>query len=175
SGEYEISFHGSVTATGGADKEMIVCLGITLATLKDITDVTDNLVTPIVITSVAHGLENGDMVEIAGVVGNTAANGSFIVDSKATDTFVIVDLSGGATTGNGDYDAGTPTGDVTIVYPGNMIVHRVVRGADLGAISATGIHILANSDVLSLYVANLDGITNLTVAAVSLDTFRIGD
>ncbi|KKL87933.1 hypothetical protein LCGC14_1929830, partial [marine sediment metagenome] len=128
-----------------------------------------------VITSTAHGLEDGEMVEIAGVLGNTAANGSFVVDSKADDTFQIVALDGSATTGNGDFDAGSPTGDITMEYPGNMTVHRMVRGADLGAISATGLHILAGSDVLSLYVANLDGITNLTVGAVSLSAFRIGD
>ncbi len=175
SGEYEISYHASVTATGGADKEMMVALGIVLATPKDITDVTDDTITPIVITSTAHGLEDGDMVQILGVLGNIAANGSFIVDGKTDNTFKIVALDGSATTGNGNFDAGSPTGDVTIQYPGNMIAHRMVRGADLGALSATGVHILANSDVLSLYVANLDGITNLTVAAVSLDTFRIGD
>ena len=174
-GEYEISFHASMTATGGADKEMIVCLGIILDTPKDITNVTDDTVSPIVITSTAHGFEDGDMVEIAGVLVNTAANGSFIVDNKTANTFEIVDLSGGATTGNGDYDEGTPTGDVTIWYPGNMIVHRMVRGADLGALSATGLHILSNSDNLALYVANLSGLTNLTVAAVSLDADRIGD
>ncbi|KKL59597.1 hypothetical protein LCGC14_2213770, partial [marine sediment metagenome] len=174
-GEYGISYHSSITATGGADKDMMVALGIILATPKDITDVTDDLVTPIVITSTAHGLKEGDMVEIVGVLGNTAANGSFIVDNEAANTFEIVALDGAATTGNGDYNAGSPTGDVTIEYPGNMIVHRMVRGADSGAISATGLHILADSDVLALYVANLSGTTNLTVLAVSLDANRIGD
>ncbi len=174
-GEYKVTYHGSITATGGADKEMIFAYGITLATPKDITNVTDDLVSPIVITSVAHGLDNGDMVEIAGVLGNTAANGSFIVDSKAADTFVIVALDGNATTGNGNYNEGSPTGDITIEYPGQMVVHRMVRGADLGAMSATGIHELANSDVISLYVANVSGTTNLTVAAISLGLDRIGD
>ncbi|KKK91722.1 hypothetical protein LCGC14_2710090, partial [marine sediment metagenome] len=175
SGEYEISFHASITATGGADKEMVVALGITYATPKDITDVTDDLVTPIVITSAAHGLEDGEMIEILGVLGNTAANGSFIIDGKTDDTFKIVKLDGTATTGNGDFNQGSPTGDVIREYPGNMVVHREVRGATLGAISATGLHILSDSDVLALYVANLDGVTNLTVAAVSFDAFRIGD
>lgn len=174
-GEYEISYHGSVTATGGADKEMSFAVGITLATPKDITNVTDDTVSPIVITSVAHGLENGDMVEIAGVLVNTAANGSFIVDSKADDTFVIVDLDGSATTGNGDYDEGTPTGDVTIFYPGNLEVHRMVRGADFGSISATAFDLLANDDVIALYVTNLSGVTNLTVSSISLGLNRIGD
>ena len=174
-GEYKVTYHGSVTATGGADKEMIFVFGITLATPLDITNVTDDLVSPIVITSVAHGLDNGDMVEIVNVLGNTAANGSFILESTATDTFVIVALDGNATTGNGDYNEGSPTGDVTIEYPGQMVVHRMVRGADLGALSATGIHELADSDVISLYVANVSGTTNLTVAAVSLGLDRIGD
>ncbi len=174
-GEYEISYHGSITATGGADKSMLFAFGITLAIAKDITNVTDDLVTPIVITSVAHGLENGDMVEIVGVLGNTAANGSFYVAGKADDTFQIVALDNTATTGNGDYNEGSPTGDITIHYPGNMMIRRAVRGADLGAISATGVHILANSDVLKLYVANLDGTTNLTVASVSFEIARLGD
>ena len=174
-GEYKITYHGSITATGGADKEMIFVFGITLATPLDITNVTDNTITPIVITSTAHGLENGDMVQIVGVLGNTAANGSFILANKADDTFQIVALDGNPTTGNGDYNEGSPTGDVTIEYPGQMVVHRMVRGADLGAMSATGIHELDGSDVVSLYVANVSGTTNLTVAAISLGLDRIGD
>ena len=174
-GEYELSFHASVTATGGADKEMMIAVGFTLATPKDITDVTDDTVSPIVITSTAHGFEDGDMVEQVGILVNTAANGSFIVDNKTANTYEIVALDGTATTGNGDYDEGTPTGDVTIEYLGNMVVHREVRGASLGAVSATGVHIVANNDVLAVYVANLDGITNLTVAAISFDAFRVGD
>jgi hypothetical protein len=174
-GEYEVSYHGSITAAGGQDKEMTFAMGITLATPKDITDVTDNGVSPIVVTSVAHGLEDGDMVEIVGVLVNTNTNGSFIVDNKTNDTFEIVDLDGSATTGNGDYDEGTPTGDITIEYPGNMEVHRMVRGADFGSISATGLHVLAGGDVLAIYVANLSGTTNLTVSSISFSCFRIGD
>ena len=56
---------------------------------------------PIVITSNAHGLSNGDQVEISGVVGNAAANGSFIVSSVTSNTFALVD-----TTGDGDYVSG---------------------------------------------------------------------
>ena len=123
----------------------------------------------------AHGLDNGDMVEIAGVLGNTAANGSFIVANKAADTFEIVALDGTATTGNGDFDEGSPTGDVTIWYPGNMVTRRVVSQTDLGSISATGLHLLQNSDILCLYMANLDDTNNINVYAVSLEAYRIGD
>ena len=174
-GEYEASFHGSITATGGADKEMMLAMGIELAIPLDITDVTDDLVTPIVITSTAHGLEVGDMVEIVGVLVNTAANGSFIVSAKDANTFTIVKLDGTATTGNGDYDQGTPTGDVTILYPGNMVVREEVRGATITGMSVTGLHDVANADKLAIYVANLDGVTDLTVAAISFDAVRVGD
>ena len=51
----------------------------------------------------------------------------------------------------------------------------MVRGADFGSISATGIHVLSGGDVLKIYVANLSGVTNLTVSSVSFDAFRIGD
>ncbi len=176
-GEYNVSYHGSVTATGGSPKEMMFNVGITLATPKDITDVTDVGVSPIVITSTAHLLEDGDMVEIAGVLVNTAANGSYFVNNKTANTFEIVDLDGAATTGNGNYDEGTPTGDVTIEYPGDMIVYIVVNGSDLDPVAATGLHVLSAGDVLAVYVANLATglLTDLTVAAFSFDAFRIGD
>lgn len=57
---------------------------------------------PIVITSAGHGLNNGDIVGIAGVGGNTAANGQiWIVANVATDTFELV-----GSTGNGAYTSG---------------------------------------------------------------------
>jgi len=51
--------------------------------------------TPIVITtSSAHGLTTGAYVEIAGVVGNTAANGSFFVTYVSSTTFSLDDSVG---------------------------------------------------------------------------------
>ena len=63
--------------------------------------------TPIVVTSTAHGLENGDIVTISGVVGNTAANGTFIVAGKAANTFNLTTVAAGANVaGNGAYTSG---------------------------------------------------------------------
>jgi hypothetical protein len=56
----------------------------------------------IVITANSHGLSNGDEVYISGVLGNTAANGTWIVANVTANTF---ELSG--STGNGSYLAGT--------------------------------------------------------------------
>lgn len=58
--------------------------------------------TPIIITANAHGLSNGDEVYVNSVVGNTAANGTWTVANKATNTF---ELSGSV--GNGAYTAAT--------------------------------------------------------------------
>jgi hypothetical protein len=57
--------------------------------------------TPIVITSNGHGLANNDLVAIAGVGGNTAANGIWSVQNIAANTF---ELEG--STGSGAYTAG---------------------------------------------------------------------
>lgn len=53
---------------------------------------------PIVITSNAHGLSNGDEVYINSVYGNTAANGTWTVASATTNTFALT-----GSTGNGTY------------------------------------------------------------------------
>jgi hypothetical protein len=57
--------------------------------------------TPIVITSADHGLTTGAYVTVAGVTGNTAANGTFTVTRVNDDTF---ELDG--STGNGAYVSG---------------------------------------------------------------------
>ncbi len=63
--------------------------------------------TPIVITSAAHGLENDDIVTISGVGGNTAANGTFKVAGKTTNTFNLTTVAAGANVaGNGAYTSG---------------------------------------------------------------------
>jgi hypothetical protein len=56
---------------------------------------------PIVITSVAHGLNTGTRVTVASVGGNTAANGTFIVTRVSNDTFSL-----DGSTGNGAYTSG---------------------------------------------------------------------
>lgn len=58
-------------------------------------------VNPIVVTtSASHGLATGDTVTITGVVGNTAANGTFVVTSVSATTFSI------PATGNGAWISG---------------------------------------------------------------------
>jgi hypothetical protein len=64
-----------------------------------ITGATD--ATPIVITSVGHGLSSGTQITIAGVLGNTAANGSWVVTVIDSNTFSL-----NTSVGNGSYVSG---------------------------------------------------------------------
>lgn len=63
---------------------------------------------PIVITNNGHGLQNGDLVDVAGVVGNTAANGIWTIANSTANTF---ELSG--STGNGAYASGGVANKIT--------------------------------------------------------------
>jgi hypothetical protein len=64
-----------------------------------IIDVTDDLESPIVITSNDHGLANGQEIIVSEVGGNTNANGTHDVANVTVDTFELV-----GTTGNGDWN-----------------------------------------------------------------------
>lgn len=57
--------------------------------------------TPIEITSAGHGRTTGQTLTISGVVGNTAANGTFIITVTGANTFTL-----DGTSGNGAYVSG---------------------------------------------------------------------
>ncbi|MBI3409448.1 MAG: hypothetical protein HY040_13990 [Planctomycetes bacterium] len=56
---------------------------------------------PIVVTSAAHGLQNGDQVRVSAVTGNTAANGLFFITVIDADNFAL-----NGSTANGVYASG---------------------------------------------------------------------
>jgi hypothetical protein len=99
--------------------------------------------TPIVITSAAHGFSNGDKVTIAGVLGNTNANGTFLVASKSTNTFELNNLAGANIAGNGTYTSGG-----TIVKSPN---------SDESTVNTSRAYLLPSDDTISLKF--LEGIT----------------
>ena len=151
---------------------MILVPGVELATPLDIVNCTDNTVSPIVITSTAHGLFVGDMVFISGILVNTSANGSFFVSAKDANTFTLTDLGGGATTGSGDYAEGAPTGDVTHLMFGDLVSRRKVAQNDIGAMGTNGLAVLAAGDKVAMWVANLDDNANASIYLISLDVER---
>jgi hypothetical protein len=72
---------------------------------------------PIVVTSTAHGLTTGDVVFIAGAVGNTAANGVFTATVVDANTFSIAVAGNGAWSSGGTVKKvtmGTLVGDLTV-------------------------------------------------------------
>lgn len=73
------------------------------AATTDITGATN--ASPISVTSASHGFTTGDEVTIAGVTGNTAANGTWTVTVTGTNTFTLND-----STGDGAYSAGGTVG-----------------------------------------------------------------
>lgn len=169
-GKYKMTFHTSITSSG-ASSEMVIAMGITLATPLNITAATN--ATPIVITSAGHGLVNGDMITIAGATGNTGANGDWIVSGKTNDDITLIDLAGSNSVGNGAYNSGS--GDIDILYPGNILMHRVVSQTNLGVGGANADKQLNAGDKVSLYVANIGATRDLEIAIVNMEIFRIGD
>lgn len=93
--------------------------------------------TPIVITAAANGLQTGDRVSIAGVTGNTNANGTFPVTVIDANTFSI------PASGNGAYVSGGTWQQVTETTPSNIVT-----------VSATG---ATSSVVLTWLPANPPG------------------
>ena len=169
-GKYKMTFHTSISSES-ASSEMIVAIGISLNNSIDVTGATN--ADPIVVTSVAHGLLNGDMVNISGATGNTAANGDWLVTSKTPDTFTLIDLTGANGVGNGAYDASS--GDIIIKYPGNILMHRELGFGSLGVGGANADTNLVASDKIKLYVANVGATRDLLVAIVNIEIKRIGD
>jgi hypothetical protein len=90
--------------------------------------------TPIVITSTAHGLAVDDTVFITGVLGNTAANGTFIVSVVAdANTFTLRDSAGsGAYTSNTGY-AKKILRDPNIITSLQMGIEAVIQDKSNGA------------------------------------------
>ncbi len=71
-----------------------------LQATKTVTGATN--ATPISITCTAHGYSTGDTVVVTGVVGNTAANGTWEITVTGTNTFTL-----DGSTGNGTGSGGT--------------------------------------------------------------------
>lgn len=102
-GDVIIGKNGSLALQDGGGNE-VGWLGVQADAPKTITGATN--ATPVVVTVAAHGYETGDTVYIAGVLGNTAANGYRIVEVTGVNTFAITDLDGIDVAGSGAYTAG---------------------------------------------------------------------
>lgn len=91
--------------------------------VKDIEDATNT--TPIVITTTEeHGFKDGAVVVVAGVGGNTAANGTWIIELVDPDSFVLVGSAGNdAFTSGGTATVDLPTCDRTRLGDNGCLAH----------------------------------------------------
>jgi hypothetical protein len=116
---------------------------------------------PIEITTAApHGYQDGQQVSIVGVLGNTAANGTFIISVTGAATFT---LNGSA--GNG---AWTSDGTVTGVLSGNPIIAAGAAGPPTAEQNAITASLGLSADDISAILA-FTGAAN----ALSLDTLNV--
>jgi len=105
------SFSNSYNETGtsfvqqqqnGIARQADTVRGVKIPTSKAITGATNS--NPISITSTGHGFLSGDLVVIAGVLGNTNANGEYAITVLDSNIFTLT-----ARTGSGTYTANTGT------------------------------------------------------------------
>lgn len=156
--------------------------------------------TPIVVTSTAHGLTNGDIVSITGHLVNTAANGIWQIGSVAANTFALLDpITGGNSVGNGvggatgravclgpsasgdnwdDFDGALVGAKVALGSP--TVTNGVADAADPALVSVTGASIEAlvvfrdtGVTTTSRMVALIDGRQIVTVAAAPTGTYTV--
>lgn len=62
------------------------------SSVKQVSNTTND--TPITVVILSHGFLEGDQVTISGVVGNSAANGTWLIENVTQDTFELVGSSG---------------------------------------------------------------------------------
>jgi hypothetical protein len=105
-------------------------LGATSVLAFNVEDATN--ATPIVVKGTAHPLITGDRVIIASVVGNTAANGSWVVTVVDADNFSLDD-----SVGSGGYVSGGTVGtDIVQAAGGAFDAADIGRRLDVAAFSS---------------------------------------
>lgn len=104
--------------------------------------------TPIVITSAGHGLETGARVTITGVIGNTAANGTFIITRVDANSFSL-----DGSVGNGVYTSGG------VWHMSGLYAHLIVCTAGNGFASGSTYVIVSTYALSSSARADVDSFT----------------
>lgn len=113
--------------------------------------------TPIAITTAsAHGLATGNYVTISGVLGNTNANGTFVITVTGASTFTLNGASGSGTYTGGGIVEGGDVGEVDTVIQANAVPDDIT--AITVSAAAQNIAIVATATVpqaqTAIYQAN---------------------
>jgi hypothetical protein len=117
--------------------------------------------TPIVITATSHGWANGDWVIIAGITGNTNANGVFKIANQAANTFELTDpITGANIAGNGAF-GGT-------AFAMNLSAPQYVSDLAAAGIVARSTTLLSKTTTLGVFDA-----ADITLTAVTGDPCEV--
>src|SRR5574344_739128 len=115
--------------------------------------------TPIVVTAVAHPFITGDKVQISGVGGNTAANGTFTITKIGTDTFSL-----DGSVGNGTF---TTNGTAIIVPVGaGNLINKAYLDANAGALKISALGTVSSNITLAtntVTTADVSGAISITL------------
>lgn len=149
------------------DEEVFTPLEITAATAAS----------PVVITSSAHGLQNGDQVIIQGVSGMTELNGNtYYVSNKTNDTISLVDVNETDIDGSA-FTAYTSGGQIFRTIAGTPIIITAATAANPVVITSAA-HGLSDGDWIK--IIGVAGMTNLNgnfyiVDDATTNTFSLND
>lgn len=140
---------GTATSTISTN---VVTLTVTAAT---------NASPSVLTTNKVHNLFPGDIVKIAGAVGNTAINGTLrVATTPSTTTLTLASLDGSATiNGNGVYTASS--GSMTVIDRCKWVYDTgAVFGADIdnGKILTPGVHYTLDTTTIPPKVTSLDSV-----------------
>lgn len=110
----------------GTARQADTVRGVKIPTLKIITGATN--ANPISITSTGHGFSTGDLVVIAGVLGNTNANGEYAITVVNANTFTLTGRSGNSsyTANTGAVYALAKSSNDTVIPSGAGITGRIL-------------------------------------------------
>ncbi|HZZ81842.1 MAG TPA: pilus assembly protein TadG-related protein [Gemmataceae bacterium] len=158
SGGYSAGYNGTLTFSSVKN---LAGTAVDLPGPQPVTGATN--ATPIVITSAGHGLANGNIINIAGVGGNTAANGTFKVASVTTNTFALQTTGGTNVAGNGTYTANTGSWVPAITAATNASPIVITTGAPHGLPTSLPTN-ASGSTATPTITVNISGVTGNTAA-----------
>ena len=141
--------HGDITLTNGA---YVPASGEVVLPYIAINDA--SATSPIVITTITpHSLNNGDIVKIEGVLGNTAANGEWSINSLSPNSFELVN-----STYNGTYLGSGLFINKLISYTvdGNITVNNLIEYIPTTGVLYRGLFVSPKLQVINDFYVNLD-------------------
>lgn len=124
--------------------------------------------TPIACTSASHGYSVDDLIVIGGVLGNLAANGTFLIKTVAdANTFTLKTLDGVDVVGSGAYTSGGWCINLTKAdFIDDLSAGRVGTDQTLGSITTTGGAVDCTDPSWSAVADPAAGVTGDVVAVI---------